>query len=89
MNARERFLSDKNLYEGYTDLMESPRMQIALDAAMVHLHESLKAPDDMQGAAQNEWKRQGALEFRRLLESLALPKRTKPKAPVQNLNHSA
>lgn len=89
MNARERFYSNKTFVEGYTDLIESDRMQSALDAAMIEFHSRLKVPDDPQSASANEWRRQGAILFRSILEQLALSGKSPSKPVGGNLDHRA
>lgn len=89
MNARERFYSNKTFVEGYTDLIESDRMQNALDAAMIEFHSSLKSPTGTEDAAANEWRRQGALLFRSSLERLGNSLKEPKHNPTGNLNHRA
>jgi len=89
MTARERFYSNKAFVDGYTDLIESDRMQYAMDAAMLEFHDRLKAPTDEKDAAANEWRRQGVILFRAILEGLCV--KGKAPTPVRqgNLDHRA
>ena len=70
MSPREKFRSNRALARGFNDLISSPQMQAALDAAGQEYDQNLTIATDVTSAAANRWRKEGADGFRRTLENL-------------------
>ncbi len=70
MTPRESFRQNKSLVKGYNDLIGGDQMQAALDTASREHDLSLSIASDVTTAAANRWRKEGADNFRRILENL-------------------
>ena len=86
--TREEFRAS-DLSRGYTDLMDSTRMQTACDCAMMTMMGNLQPATSTVEAAANEFRRQGAQQVLQVLKTLALAPTKRGKRPEDNLNHKA
>lgn len=85
MSPKERFRAEKATTEGFNDLVDSTRMQIALDAAMLEMQGKLQRANDSVTAAANQWRIEGAQMFRNILENLNRePQRPTPQSEGLN-----
>ena len=70
MTPRDLFRQNKTLARGYNDLITGSQIQAALDTASRELDLSLAPAHDVTTAAANRWRKEGADNFRRILENL-------------------
>lgn len=89
MNPKETFQKSP-ASKGFTELIDSVQIQAALDAATLQFQSGFMPAPDMATAAANEWRRQGANQFRSIFERLGLPPEQKQKRirEFENLDHT-
>lgn len=71
MNAKQRFLENKAAVEAHAELTASNSFRSACDAAMIELSNSLGSASDMNHAAANAYRMEGARAYLQKLLTLA------------------
>ena len=87
MSPREKFRTNRSLTRGYNDLIGGEQMQAALDTASREHDLSLAPANDVTTAAANRWRKEGADNFRRILENLNASTVTTPPPSIGQLDH--
>lgn len=88
MTPRDKFRSNRTLTRGYNDTISSFQMQSALDAAMMQLDLSMTTANDSTTAAANAWRKEGAQNYRKILENLNSDRALPTPQNIGQLNHA-
>lgn len=86
-SPRQRFQKSTHA-KTWTDFTDSPQFKAASDASLLQHSVQLGAPDDMAGAAANEFRRQGARDALHILANLAIIEEPAPKKKTKTVDHS-
>lgn len=70
MSPKERFQKTETVSKGWTSIVDGVQFQFAVDMAVLEFHSRMGSPPDMATAAANEWRRQGARDFLKILMEL-------------------
>jgi len=62
MSPREKFRKSESA-KGWNDIVDSKQFSIGADAALLHFMGTLQKVDNIESAAANEYRRQGATAF--------------------------
>lgn len=73
----------------WTDFTDSPQFKAASDAALLQYGVRLGQPDDMVGAAANEFRRQGARDALHILANLGIVEEPVIKKKPRTVDHAA
>src|SRR5262245_15840605 len=75
--------------KGWTDLVDGAQFQMASDCAMLALQQTFQPASDMGSAAANESRRQGAIQFLKILRQLGINPPTPPPQNSGQLQHAS
>lgn len=89
-SPKQRFLEIKQAADRHRDTVDSTPFAVAMDMAILQVvwDLDLAVASDVQSAAANYWKLQGAMKYMKELESLGNVKVEKSKISEDNLIHT-
>jgi hypothetical protein len=87
MTPREKFRQNRALTRGYNETIGGDQMQAALDAASLELDNSFGITSDINSAAADRWRREGANMLRIILENLNASAASPTRSTAGQLDH--
>jgi len=88
-SPKARFLDVKQAADNHRDIVDSSQFALSMDMALLQFIWELPATDDVQKAAANHWRLQGALTYMKKLAHLGDVTPDKPESLDGNLNWKA
>lgn len=87
LSPKQRFKANTDLVAGFNDIVDSSKMQAAFDAAFLEFTLNLPVCNDMQTAAANGYRTEGARRFLNTLQGLNSDTPKQSRNDTGNLDH--
>ena len=82
---KQRFVESTRIAEAHKDTVDSSQFLLAMDMALLQIVSELKSTSDVQAAAANYWKLEGALSYMKTLSQLGDAPPSRNALPDDNL----